>query len=190
MESTCMRNCPHHHEKGAKFFFCMYLNKKLENTCWWEGDKWLVSIFLTEPLQSQRRNTRRNSWRHSSWETNCVRKRRSNCRNFWSEWVSCAELTEVTPPENPCNLSPTWFILRGFVSTLPDRITKYYNPPPPRFSSIQASWPQTVVRETPSQNQQPFMKFVFVPQTLARWVSPMEKKIMNHMNTWSGVYLN
>lgn len=32
------------------------------------------------------------------------------------------------PEETPCTLSPAWHVLRGFVSTLPDRITKYYNP--------------------------------------------------------------
>ena len=32
------------------------------------------------------------------------------------------------PEETPCMLSPAWLIMRGFVSTLPDRITKYYNP--------------------------------------------------------------
>ncbi len=32
------------------------------------------------------------------------------------------------PKETPGKLNPAWLIMRDFVSTLPDRITKYYNP--------------------------------------------------------------
>ncbi len=59
-------------------------------------DEWFVSMFLTEPSPSLRRNMRRNSWRPSSWGTNSVKKRRSNCRSCWRGWVSCTKLTEST----------------------------------------------------------------------------------------------
>lgn len=91
------------------------------------GKKWFVYLFWTEPLPSQRRNMRRNSWRRSSWETNCVRKRHSNCRSCWREWVSSAKLTENDFTEPLSNPSPTWLSLRGFVNTLLDRITNYSN---------------------------------------------------------------
>lgn len=56
----------------------------------------LLSYFLTEPLLSQRRNMRRNNSRHSSWGTNFVKKRPSNCRSSWRGWASCSDLTDST----------------------------------------------------------------------------------------------
>lgn len=36
-------------------------------------------------------------------------------------------LDRKQPKETPSKLSPAWLAMRGSVSTLPDRITKYYN---------------------------------------------------------------
>lgn len=114
------------------------------HSCWGEKNKWFVFLFWTEPLQSRRRNTRRNSWRRSSWETNSVRKRHLNCRSCWREWVSYAKLTEMTSqnlqgiqaqPDSHWEVLSTHCLIESQIILTPS-------------SPIQASWLQTVMRET------------------------------------------
>lgn len=103
------------------------------------------SCFWTELLQSRRRNMRRNSWRRSSWETNSARKRHLNCRSCWREWVSYAKLTEMTSqnlqaipaqPDSHWEVLSTHCLIESQIILTPS-------------SPIQASWLQTVMRETP-----------------------------------------
>lgn len=119
--------------------------------------KSFVFLFWTEPLQSQRRNTRRNSWRHSSWETNSVRKRHLNCRSCWREWVSYAKLTEMTSQNLQAiqaRADSHWEVLSTHCLIESQIILTPSSP-------IQASWLQTVMRETPWPKSTAFHKVCF-----------------------------
>lgn len=97
--------------------------------CWrGERDEWFVSMFLDRTIAESKKKHEEKQLKAQQLRDKLREEKTLKLQKLLERVSEPCRADRTRHTETPCNWSPVWLILRGFVSTLPDRITKYYNP--------------------------------------------------------------